>query len=562
MHKSEAVAKRILLMAPAASEPRLRSLIEAVSPRAELVGSDGLEADLTAFDAVVLEGDQSGIAPRELERLIGYVQEGGSLVALGAAPREADDPLTRLLGHHMAGRLPFGEFFGRLAVEGHELLRNLRPEFAFVDAFAPLEATNGATRPLIEVSVHFRNRVAVAEHLLGNGRVLVSALGVAGRAFESADLRLLLQRSLRRPNEGADDRRIGVAIIGYGPLGGVGFAHASAVERTAGLELVAFCDSNAARLESASADFPAAAAYASADELIDDPRVDAAIVATPPSSHTDLCLRLLRAGKHVICEKPLCFTLAEADQLFDTALANGLVLTVNQNRRWDADFLTLTSVVESGGLGEVFNVETFVGSFEHPCREWHSDAAISGGAEFDWGAHYIDWILQLMPGLPRSVAANGHKRVWHDVSNLDQVRVRLHWEDDREAEFLHSDVAAVRRPKFYVQGTTGTLVGHYRPLISERIEPGRGYVREESHHAEAPADLTLVRYEPLGGGLREERLPLLPSDPFAFYRNFADHLLFDEPPLAVEHASTRKLIAVLEAAHRSAEQGGRPLTPA
>jgi predicted dehydrogenase len=180
---------------------------------------------------------------------------------------------------------------------------------------------------------------------------------------------------------------------------------------------------------------------------------------------------------------------------------------------------------------------------------------------FDWGAHYLDWILELMPGAPRSVAANGHKRVWHDVSNLDQVRVRLAWEDGREAEFLHSDVAAVRRPKFYVQGTAGTLVGHYRPLVSERIEPGRGYVREESHHAEAPADLTLVRYEPLGGGLREQRLPLLPSEPLAFYRNFADHVLFGDPALAVEQHSTRRLIGVLEAAHKSAEQGGRPLTP-
>jgi predicted dehydrogenase len=350
--------------------------------------------------------------------------------------------------------------------------------------------------------------------------------------------------------------------VGYGPLGGMGYTHAYAVQQTAGLELAAICDSNARRLQSALADFPSARAYASVEDVARDAAVDVAIVATPPSSHTALVLQLLNAGKHVVCEKPLCFTLDEADHLFDTALVSGLMLTVNQNRRWDSDYLTIRHVIDAGLLGAVFNVETFVGSFEHPCREWHSEASISGGAEFDWGAHYIDWILQLMPGMPVSVMANGHKRVWHDVSNLDQVRVRLLWEDGREAEFLHSDVAAVRQPKFYIQGTEATLVGHYRPLVSERIEPGRGFVREESHHAEAPADLTLVRYEPLGGGLREQHLSLLQRDPLAFYRNLADHLLFDDEPLAVDHHSMRRLISVLEAAHKSTERGGRPMTPA
>lgn len=559
MHRDAVEPQRVLLVASEGEDGRLRSLLAEVSPRAELAGRNGDLPDLAAFDSVLLGEERAALGPAELERLTGYVEEGGQVLALGAAA--TPDPLARLLGHRAEDRLPLGEFFGRVVDGEHNLLRSLPPEFAFVDSFAPLAATNGETRPLIEVSVHYRNRVAVAEHRLGGGRVIVSALSANGRAFESPALRAFLRRCLQPRNEGVGEAPLGVAIVGYGPLGGIGYTHALAIEKTAGLELVAICDSAAERARTAAADFPAAAAYTSVAEVLADPRVGAAIVATPPVSHTALTLQLLRAGKHVICEKPLCFTLAEAEQLFDTAVGNGLVLTVNQNRRWDADFLTVRGVIESGLLGEVFNVETFVGSFEHPCREWHSDAAVSGGAEFDWGAHYLDWILELMPGAPRSVAANGHKRVWHDVSNLDQVRVRLAWEDGREAEFLHSDVAAVRRPKFYVQGTAGTLVGHYRPLISERIEPGRGYVREESHHAEAPADLTLVRYEPLGGGLREQRLPLLPSEPLAFYRNFADHVLSGDPALAVEQHSTRRLIGVLEAAHKSAEQGGRPLTP-
>jgi hypothetical protein len=147
------------------------------------------------------------------------------------------------------------------------------------------------------------------------------------------------------------------------------------------------------------------------------------------------------------------------------------------------------------------------------------------------------------------VQAYGHKRVWHDVSNLDQIRIRMTWADGREAEFLQSDIAAVRRPKFYVQGTAGTLVGSYRTITLESIEPGRGYVATEAHHAEAPAELLFARYES-GYGISETRLPPAVEQPFAFHRNLADHLHLGEP-LAVTPASVRRVIAVLEAAHRS-----------
>jgi hypothetical protein len=142
------------------------------------------------------------------------------------------------------------------------------------------------------------------------------------------------------------------------------------------------------------------------------------------------------------------------------------------------------------------------------------------------------------------------------VTNLDQIRVRMTWADGREAEFLQSDIAAVRRPKFYVQGTAGTLVGSYRTVTLESIEPGLGYVATEAHHAEAPAELLLARYES-GHGISETRLPPAVEPPFAFHRNLADHLHLGEP-LAVTPSSVRRVIAVLEAAHRSSTGGGAP----
>ncbi|OLD38145.1 MAG: hypothetical protein AUI57_08185 [Candidatus Rokubacteria bacterium 13_1_40CM_2_68_8] len=337
----------------------------------------------------------------------------------------------------------------------------------------------------------------------------------------------------------------------------MGYHHGLGVTKTEGLELVAVVDPNVERRKAAETDFPGVRTYASVSELASDDDVEVALVATPPAHHVALTLALLRAGKHVACEKPLCLTVAEADQIIATATASRRMLTVHQNRRWDPDFVALRRAVGAGLLGEIFNVETFVGGYAHPCRTWHSDTAVSGGAGYDWGSHHVDWVLQLLAGMPRVVQAHGHKRVWHDVTNHDQIRVRMTWPDGREAEFLQSDIAAVRRPKFYVQGTTGTLVGSYRTVTLEHIEPGRGYVATQAHHAEAPAELLLARYES-GYGISETRLPPAIEQPYAFHRNLADHLHLGEP-LAVTSASVRRVIGVLEAAQRSSTRGGAPV---
>jgi hypothetical protein len=104
-----------------------------------------------------------------------------------------------------------------------------------------------------------------------------------------------------------------------------------------------------------------------------------------------------------------------------------------------------------------------------------------------------------------------------------------------------------------VQGTAGTIEGHYRPLRFESLEPGRGYAQRAAHHAEAPVELRLVRYES-GYGLVEQVLPPAPHPGWGFHRNLADHLLLGEP-LAVPPRQSRAVVAVLEAAQRAGANG-------
>jgi predicted dehydrogenase len=511
-----------------------------------------LAARLADHDAIVVDGRQPAQSLETLSALRAAVERGVPLVAIGAAPEARDGFWADLLGVIGGPEAPAGEYFAVVTGAHSHISDRVPREFAVLDGLVPLVPL-GPGNVVVNVRVALRDLPVVVESTVGAGRVVASGLGNTDEALRTPGLGQLLARALR-PDLRCCGRNIGVGIVGYGPLGGMGYHHGLGIAETDGVELVAVADPSLERRKAAQADFPGVRAYPTTRDLVNDDDVEVVFVATPPAHHAPLSLDLLRAGKHVACEKPLCLTVAEADQIIRTAAANDRLLTVYQNRRWDPDFVAVRRAVESGLLGEVFNVETFVGGYAHPCRTWHSDTAVSGGAGYDWGSHHVDWLLLLLGGVPALVQAHGHKRVWHDVTNVDQLRVRMTWVDGREAEFFQSDIAAVRRPKFYVQGTAGTLVGRYRTVTFEHIEPGRGYVAREAHHAEAPADLLLARYES-GYGLSETRLPPALDHPFAFHRNLADHLHLGEP-LAVTPASVRRVIAVLEAAQRSSTMGG------
>ncbi|MEX0846989.1 MAG: Gfo/Idh/MocA family oxidoreductase, partial [Ilumatobacteraceae bacterium] len=369
-----------------------------------------------------------------------------------------------------------GEWFIRPDARRPEAVR-LQRETSVVGPLAVLGVTDASiARVVATVSVRFTDLPAIVECTSGEGRVIVSAIEPLRVAARPEPGRFLARLVAAGPDVG--ERTVGVGIVGYGPFGGMGYTHGLAATETPGLRFTAVCDSNAERRQAAEADFPDARGHIDIDSLCSDPDVDVVIVATPPVLHAPLALQLLRAGKHVVVEKPMCLTTADADLLLAVSADTGRTITVHQSRRWDGDFLALRRAVETDVLGEVFNMETFVGGFDHPCRWWHSDEALSGGAVYDWGSHHIDWILALYGSTPDLVQATSHKRVWRDVSNSDQIDVHMRWNDGREARFIQTDVAALRKPKFYVQGTKGTAMAEYRPIVADQLVAGRGHVAD------------------------------------------------------------------------------------
>ena len=474
---------------------------------------------------------------------------GGSVLLV---PEVGDELAAALGGVAVATSLPHTEWFVTLAP---------RPEAARLDGEVPITTplrTLDPFDPDVEVaattSVRFNHEPTITVRRVGAGRVVTAGMAAIGSVDVHSTLGPYVRRLLRAdfPETPVDD--LGVAVVGYGPFGGMGYLHGLAATETDGLALVAAADNSPDRLEAARLDFPHLRGHDSGTSLAADDSVDIAIVATPPMFHAELALDLLRAGKHVVVEKPMCLTTADADLLIKTANEVGRVISVHQSRRWDTDWLAVRRLIDRGDLGSVFNIETFVGGFEHPCRAWHSEDSISGGAVYDWGSHHIDWIIQHYGTAPKKVLCSAHTRVWHDTTNVDQLSVWMQWADGREATFRQSDVCAIRRPKFHIEGTSGTLEGHYDPVRQDAVVAGRGFQASESHHAERPVDLTLARYDG-DHGVIESHVKPAPHPGWGFHRNLADHLLLGEP-LAVRPEQSRDVVSVLEAAHRSGANGG------
>lgn len=330
--------------------------------------------------------------------------------------------------------------------------------------------------------------------------------------------------------------------MGLLAYGAIGHEHARGVVATDGLELAAVCDTNPDRVSAALDLAPRAIGFSDATEMLDSGSIDLVVVSTPPNSHAQWARESLCRNLHVVLEKPMALTAAECDELLALADERKRTLVVYQNRRYDADFVALAAAVTSGVIGEPFQVDTFVGGFQEPCRYWHSDAAVSGGAIFDWGSHFIDQILTLVAEPVAHVAAMNHKRLWMHATNADHAQVTITFVGGKQATFTNSDLAAARRPKYYVLGTAGAIVGEWDPAAEPAV-------------ADLPAVLTLHRPHGSKG-------PIPPANvaPHSFHASLAGALLRGEP-MEVTAIQSRDVVAIMEAAESSAKDSGRPVVP-
>jgi predicted dehydrogenase/type 1 glutamine amidotransferase len=504
---------------------------------------DGLQVLLVASD--------HHLQPGQAAQVTDFVRRGGGLVLLhGTLASWAESgELAELARWAPTGPAPLTELVVR-ADPSHPLTQRLGPDMKLTDELYLSEGPPSDAAVILRTSWHFTEQVVAYERTFGAGRFVHVGLGHQPSTYEDVSFQKLMHRTLLFAAGQEPAAQVGVGLIGYGAIAR---DHAASITATSGLRLRGICDVSAERREIAARDWTVPT-HSSAEGLFQDSDVGLVVVGTPPSAHADTVLAALAAGKHVVCEKPFALRVQEVDWMIDSAASRDRVLTVYQSRRWDPDYIAMRDVVRSGRIGELFYMESFIGGYSHPCDFWHSHEPISGGTIYDWGSHYFDWVLQLFPFSVKTVSAVAHKRVWHDVTNSDQVRVDLTFDGGAQASFLQSDIAAALKPKWYVLGTRGAIVGEWRDETVTSRGPGGELNEERLAPADSPARVKVMRPAEEGGS-HEEVLVLGRREENAFYRNLADHLAWEEP-LAVPADEARRTVAVMEAAAHSIARGG------
>jgi predicted dehydrogenase len=161
-----------------------------------------------------------------------------------------------------------------------------------------------------------------------------------------------------------------------------------------------------------------------ADELIADPNVDLVDITLPTYLHAAYAVKALRAGKHVLCEKPMAMNAAECDRMLEAQRESGKALMIAQCLRFWPEYAYLKELAESGRLGRLTSGHFWRGSTA-PTWSWDNwllDAKRSGGAMFDLHVHDVDTVNYLL-GVPRAVFATGSIGVSGGYDIVDTVYV-------------------------------------------------------------------------------------------------------------------------------------------
>lgn len=333
------------------------------------------------------------------------------------------------------------------------------------------------------------------------------------------------------------------AVVGYGAAHIFGRAHGRWIAATPGLEWVAVCDRDPERLKAAQAEFPHLEVYASVTEMLAKARVDMVSIVTPHFTHAPLTIECLNAGKHVVVDKAMCLSVAEADAMIAAARRNERMLAVFHARRRDGNFRAVKEIVHAGEIGQVFHIELTAGGYARPRDWWYSRKALGGGAFYYWGPHAIDWVLDLVRSKILGVNGFYHKLVWQDVDQEDQTRAILRFENGCVADITWSHIAAVGKPLWRILGTQGGI-----------IDTGAGGNKGYQNEIEGPAGGTFQVVTVRDGKREERQVPYKESDWLTYYLQVSEHLLAGGP-VPVTGEDGRRTIAVFEAAERSSKSG-------
>lgn len=219
--------------------------------------------------------------------------------------------------------------------------------------------------------------------------------------------------------------------------------------------------------------YPDIISYNSPDELLNDPEIELIIVNTPNNLHVEQSIAAMRAGKHVLVEKPAAATAAQVKELFDVSRETGRHLMVYQNRRYDSGFLSTKKIIESGVLGNlqevIFRMDRYKAQLGVKAFKETKESP-ANGLVYDLGPHLIDNVIALF-GRPLSF----HKTtgVYREGSEVpDYFHFHLIYPNQLNVYLTAGLLMAEEQPGFVVNGTVGSFVKARTDVQEAQLDKG------------------------------------------------------------------------------------------
>jgi len=295
--------------------------------------------------------------------------------------------------------------------------------------------------------------------------------------------------------------------------------------------------------------------YSDFESIINDVDIELIIIATPNHLHSSQTIKALRAGKNVVCEKPMAVNLAEADAMIAACKDSGKILTIFHNRRYYPDFLKVKEVIASGKLGRIILIKIHSHSFKRRW-DWQTLKKFGGGELRNNGPHFIDQALQLL--------GSNEPEVFYDLQKTltlgdaeDHVKIVLKYPECPVIDIEITNACAYPLKKWMIMGTQGGLTGKTSSIrwkyfdmkslpprkVKENPTPNRSFNQEEIPWKEEIWHKS--KRHPLISKIFRNKHDSLESGSYYFYEELY-RTLCENTPLAITPESVRRAMWVIE----------------
>jgi scyllo-inositol 2-dehydrogenase (NADP+) len=279
------------------------------------------------------------------------------------------------------------------------------------------------------------------------------------------------------------------------------------------------------------------------DALLKDTSVELVIINTPNQTHYAYALAALKAGKHVLVEKPFTVKTAEADELIAEAKKQNKILTVFQNRRWDGDFLTVQNVVRQNLVGKLVEFEAHYDRFRNYIEPntWKEVAAAGTGILYNLGSHMLDQVIVLF-GMPDYVDARlGIQRPGGKVDDYYDIRLT-----NKDFHVLVKSSYLVKEPgpRYIIHGTEGSFIKYgldvqEQALKEKKIPGSAGWGSDPEAEW---GKLNTISYN--------SPVETIPGNYLLFYDALYEAIQYAKP-VPVKPEEAREVIRLIEACYES-----------